>query len=234
MKIIKSSAVLFSVLLLTGCLTINQKKILPAPFTPEYRDTAAATSVLYLSDSEINLDSYVYALKLSHGLTYNEEDASLKIALASDNKRVYFRAEITDDILISSELAPADAWNTDSIEVFIGQDNHKHTTLNEKDHAIRVSLLPDGRGQLGFDNVLVKESDVIYNITDTGAIVTFSVSLEQLGWDELKDGDVIRAEYCYNDSDSTARDMKLQWTGSDDMAYADASKWGNVQVKEVK
>lgn len=225
-----------SIFMLTGCLTINQKDILPAPYMPEIREDAAAESVLYLFDGEIDWNRVdgVYALKLSHGLGYDSSNAEAYFQIASDNVDFYARVTVKDDVVLSTDSAPSLAWDSDSVELFIGRDTRRHTSFDKTDHMLRVNLKEDGTGQMGLDDELYTGGTVSYEITDDGYIVTLSVPFTDLNWDELEDGDVIRAEYALNDADSLSREHKLQWTGDDDLAYADASKWGSVRVEEVR
>lgn len=225
-----------SLLMMTGCLTVNQKDILPPPYMPEIREDAAAESVLYLFDGEIDWEIVegVYALKLSHGLGYDSINAEAYFQIASDNVNLYARVTVKDDVVLATDSSPSLAWDSDSVELFIGRDTRRHTSFDSTDHMLRVNLKEDETGQMGLDDELYKGGEVSYEITDDGYVVTFSIPFADLNWDELEDGDVIRAEYALNDADSLSREYKLQWAGDDDLAYADASKWGNVSVMEVR
>lgn len=236
MKRMIASVTAVAMMLLSGCLTVNQKDILPAPYVPEIRSDAAAASTLYLFDGEIDWTKTdgVYALKLSHGMNYNPEDAEAYFQIASDNENLYARVSVRDDSIVTTDAEPALAWDYDSVELFIGRDTRRHTAFDETDHMIRVNQKDDGSGQMGLDDELYTGGGVVYEMTEDGYVVYISVPFADLGWDKLEDGDTIRAEYALNDNDSLTREQKLQWMGNDDLAYADASKWGNVTVREVR
>ena len=230
------SLLALALLSLTSCLTIFDKDILPPPYVPVIRETSASPSSLYLFDGPIDWSQVrgVYALKLSHGMTYDKEDLEAYFRLASDNERLYAEVLVWDDQIMATDVDPSAAWDCDSVELFIGRDRSHHKAFSSTDHMIRVNLRSDGSGQLGLDDRLVPGADVEYDIRRGGYIVRFSISFEELGWKALKPGDVIRAEYAVNDADGFSRETKLQWAGDDDLAYADASKWGDVTVVEVR
>ncbi len=228
--------ILFVALMFSGCLTVNQKDILEPPYMPEIRDNEARVSSLYLFDGPIDWDKVdgVYALKLSHGLNYNSTDAEAYYQIASDNEYLYLRATVKDDIVLSTDSHPSLAWDSDSVELFVGRDIRRHTSFDRTDHMIRVNLKSDGSAQIGLDDNLYRGGEAEYELTDDGYILTLKIPFSDLRWNPLRDGDTIRAEYALNDADILNREMKLQWTGDDDLAYADASKWGNVKVVEAK
>lgn len=225
-----------TLLLATGCLTIHEKETLPAPWVPEYRDTGAAESILYIvKDNQINWESIsgVKALKLVYGTAYDANDAEATFKLASDNERLYFRVEVSDDKLLATDLPISEAWNADSIEIFIGQETKKHTSFARTDHAVRLAFRSDGTVALGLDNKEI-ESDASYEILENGCVATFSLPLETLGFSPLAAGKNIRAEYGLNDADgSGGRDVRLHWSNKADEAYANPSLWGDVIVREV-
>lgn len=139
--------------------------------------------------------------------------------LWSDGK-LYVLAEVTDSLL---SKASSDAYQQDSVEIFIDQDNAKNSYYESDDYQIRINFdneVSYNPGELpGFRSATSK--------TETGYIVEAEIPLAAI---TPKEGSVIGFDLqVNNDEDGDgSRDSVSIWCDPTGFSYKDVSSLGNI------
>jgi hypothetical protein len=171
----------------------------------------------------------------------DDKDASLRFAVAADDKYLYLAVEVTDDKVQSGENGTCDVWNDDSVELYIDGGNEKAGAYDKNDAQITIGadtidMKPDIKttaallgGCVGTCQGPTTETIATGKKTANGWILEAAVPLKNACWDiKPKDGLKIGFNVHYNDDDDkTGRDHKLIWSAHE-VQQGEAS-WNNPQ-----
>ncbi|KNY26224.1 endo-1,4-beta-xylanase [Pseudobacteroides cellulosolvens] len=137
-----------------------------------------------------------------------------------ENGKLYVLAEVTDSLL---SKASSDAYQQDSVEIFIDQDNAKNSYYESDDYQIRINFdneVSYNPGELaGFKSATSK--------TETGYIVEAEIPLTAT---TAKEGNVLGFDLqVNNDEDGDgSRDSVSIWCDPTGFSYKDVSNFGNI------
>lgn len=237
----------------TSCLTINEKKIIPAPYIPE-KTEAVDVEVekffpIYFSKESLpvidgKFDDWeglegVHVRTMVYGGTFNPESADGHFVYRTDGDTLYLFADITDEDPRTNAYEIAQAWRGDSIEIFFGTDTSSHKFYKPTDIRVRIASNSeeDIRDvKVSLNDVLTENSgiDATYVFTDTGYKIEASFPLDVLGGVKLKLNQKVRGDFQINDADDGKERIRLiHWNSRGDNTYMDASSWGNGKVVEL-
>jgi len=136
-----------------------------------------------------------------------------------DSSNLYYLVEITDDSLMNDST---EAWDDDSVEIFIDADNSKDTSydgVNDYQYGFRWN---DGTIHLG-SNSASNTTGIVFTIADTANGYTLEVSIP---WSTLgvtaAQGNLIGTDVQANDDDDGgSRDGKKAWYATNDNCWQD-------------
>jgi len=242
------------ILNLTSCLTINEKKAVPAPYVPEpsaFQDVEVEDSFnIYFSKDELpvidgNFDEWeglegIHTRTMVYGGSFNPESADGHFVYRSDGEYLYLFADITDDDARINPYEIAQAWRGDSIELFFGTDTSSHKFYKASDVRVRIASnsKTDMRDvKVSFNDVLTENPDlqVAFVFDERGYKIEAAFPLEELGGKNLKVKDKVRGDFQINDADGGKERIRLiHWHSKADNTYMDASSWGNGKVVPLK
>lgn len=153
-------------------------------------------------------------------------DASAQVKLLWDANALYVYAEITDAVLNADS---ANAYEQDSLEVFIDENNGKTITYEKDDKQYRISYL-NGHS---FNGTKCLES----NITSVAATTADGYVIEAaFKWTDITPGKglEIGLDFQVNDADSSgSRIGTLNWYDASGMAWTNAQAFGTAILGEA-
>ncbi len=138
-----------------------------------------------------------------------------------DEQNLYVLMDVTDPILNASS---ADAYQQDSVEVFIDETNSKAKKYDDGDTQFRVSYKNKKSGGTNYkDEKMVSAT----SITDRGYIVEMKFPLQKI---KGKKGKVIGFELQINDDPGTGvRETTLKFNDRSDDSWSSAAHWGELE-----
>ena len=131
---------------------------------------------------------------------------------------VYVLINVQDDVL---NKASQNAWEQDSIEIFIDQNNAKTKTYESDDGQYRVNYGNEKTFNGGCDSNLFKSA---VSLTDTGYIVETAVPLTQVTG---KKGAALGFDVQINEADASGKRTGIRnWACSTNLGYQNTSGFG--------
>jgi len=247
-------AAVVSAVMFTSCLTINQKKIVEAPYVPESSGESVnfeieKSTIVFFSKTDVpqvdgnfdewkNLDG-VHARQMVYGGAFDKNDAEGFFVLRTDGEKLFLYARVSDEDANVNSFEASQAWRGDSVEFFFGTDISKHSSFKSSD--VRVRIIPRDKKNIfdvdiGINDAEVNSSEIkaacVFN--DKGYEIEAEFPLVLLGGNLLKNGQKIRADFQVNDADDgKERTGLLHWFCPNDNTYSDPSGWGNGKVVEL-
>jgi len=238
-------------LLLTSCLTVNQKKIIEPPYTPPVESYADAGEkekyfkVYYSSNEKPAIDGSfddwkdydgIKVRTMVYGGMFNPENTDGTFVVRADDSNIYLYADIKDDFPEVNKFPAPQAWRGDSIEFFFGTDTKYHTFYKSTDHRIRI--VPQSKTNkfaydFSLDDVAMKNSDIKVAVvySDKGYQIEAAVPFALMGIKKLKVNQKVRGDFQINDADEGKdRSRLIHWNSPKDNTYLDASYWGDGKV----
>ncbi|MCS6824506.1 MAG: glycosyl hydrolase family 8 [Cytophagaceae bacterium] len=176
--------------------------------------------------------SYSFApiTKLIGGTVTNSSDLSGQWKAMWDNTYLYFLVVVTDDVKINN--GGSDSYNDDGIEIYIdiGNDNANTYGANDHQYVFRwndpVVTEPHGHSTAG---IQFAKTD-----NPTGYIMEIRMPWSTLGLASPSPGTLVGLDVHINDDDDNgARDGKLSWSASADMAWTDPSYMGTIILRDL-
>lgn len=135
-----------------------------------------------------------------------------------DTKYIYVLVNVLDDVL---NKANANAWEQDSIEVFIDQNNAKTKAYESDDCQYRVSYVNEASFNGGCDPELFKSA---VSITSTGYMIEAAVPLTQVTG---KAGVSLGFDVQINDADASGKRVGVtNWSCDTNQGYQNTSGFG--------
>ena len=237
----------------TSCLTINEKKIVPAPYIPEETDAVDVEvekffPIYYSKDDVPEIDGEfdewnglegIHVRTMVYGGTFKPENADGHFVYRTDGTNLYLFADITDDDPRTNAYEIAQAWRGDSIELFFGTDISNHKFYKPTDVRVRIasnSMEDINDVKVSLNDVLTTnpEIKVAYVFNDNGYQIEAVLPLTVLGSKDLKMNQKVRGDFQINDADGGKERIGLiHWNSRADNTYLDASSWGNGKVVEL-
>ena len=151
--------------------------------------------------------------------------ANAKLLWDKDNLYVY--AEIKDPVLNNTN---GDAWEQDSLEVFIDENNGKSNSYEDDDKQYRISYANDH--SFNGKKCLEENMKSVAKITSDGYVVEASFK-----WTDItpKAGDEIGLEFQINDADASGKRIgTLSWNDETGMGWSKPEVFGTVKLGEIK
>lgn len=238
-------------LLLTGCLTINEKQAVPPPWTVEMAEASqnrikppiGEITPIYWTEEQPKIDGEFDEWTDLKGATtrivvlggvHDPDDAEATFKMKTDGTNLYVQVDVTDDVVNDNRLAGSMAWRGDSVEFFIGTDTSFHEEYRMGDNQVRI--VPVTKTDSTVFEVAVNDvaktkfCDVYINYTETGYSIEASIPLAIMMIEELKPGQKVKCEFQINDGDESERDRLVHWMSEQDNPWKNPSVWGKGEV----
>lgn len=150
-----------------------------------------------------------------------KDSATAKVRTMWDKNNLYVIADVTDSVL---NKANANAWEQDSVEIFLDQNNNKSSSYQEDDSQIRINF--DNEVSVsGYNPEGLKTSA---KITDKGYIVEAVIPLNKI---EAKNGYIVGFDLQVNNADESGeRTGVATWCDPSGASYANTSGFGNIRL----
>ncbi|GAA1275461.1 endo-1,4-beta-xylanase [Sphaerisporangium rubeum] len=151
--------------------------------------------------------------------------ATARIRTLWDDKNLYVLAKVTDPSL--SEESP-DAYQQDSVEIFVDPADNKTKGYDDDDGQYRVSYT--GKQTIGgtFDAFAVKDNlTSAVKIIPGGYVVEASIALPTI---TPKKGTYLGFDLQVNDATGPARTSAVTWNDPTGRSYLDTSHWGVLEL----
>ncbi|MDT8717219.1 endo-1,4-beta-xylanase [Clostridium sp. 19966] len=164
---------------------------------------------IWNSANEISTDTWVIG----------KSGATAKVRTLWDEHNLYVLAEVTDSLL---NKASTNAYEQDSVEVFIDENDGKTTSYQSDDKQIRVNFDNEqsfgGSKPAGFKSATSK--------TSTGYIVEEAIPLTSI---KPADGSMLGFDVQVNDADASGTRKSVSiWNDASGNSYKDTSGFGNL------
>ncbi|KAB8195893.1 1,4-beta-xylanase [Nonomuraea phyllanthi] len=151
--------------------------------------------------------------------------ATAKVRSLWSGSTLYVLAQVADPVL--SEESP-NAWEQDSVEIFVDPDNGKTKGYGDDDGQYRVGFT--GRITVGgtFDAAGVKDNvRAVAKQVPGGYVVEAAIDLPTV---TLRPGTLLGFDVQVNDATGAARTSAVTWNDVTDRAYLDTSHWGVLRL----
>ncbi|MFC5823795.1 endo-1,4-beta-xylanase [Nonomuraea insulae] len=151
--------------------------------------------------------------------------ATARVRSLWNGTTLYVLAQVTDPSL--SEESP-NAWEQDSVEVFVDPGNGKTKGYEDDDGQYRVSF--SGRITVGgsLDAAGVRENvRAATRVVPGGYVVEAAVKLPTI---EVGEGALLGFDVQVNDAAGGARTSAVAWNDATSRSYLDTSHWGALQL----
>ncbi|MGW5162789.1 endo-1,4-beta-xylanase [Nonomuraea wenchangensis] len=138
---------------------------------------------------------------------------------------LYVLAQVTDPVL--SEESP-NAWEQDSVEIFVDPGNGKTKGYTDDDGQYRISF--SGRLTVGgtFDAAGVKDNlRAVTRAVPGGYVVEAAIALPTA---TLRPGTLLGFDVQVNDATGAARTAAVTWNDATGRSYLDTSHWGVLRL----
>ena len=138
-----------------------------------------------------------------------------------DKNNLYVIADVTDAVLNKSN---ENAWEQDSVEIFLDQNNNKTSNYQGDDSQIRVNF----ENEVTVSGYNPEGLKTEAKITDKGYIVEVSIPLTEI---EAQNGYIVGFDVQVNDADETGqRTGVVTWCDKSGSSYANTSGFGNIRL----
>ncbi len=245
-------------LLLSSCLTITEKQIIPPPWRPapvegvegfDGKPPIGQIAPVYFSTTEVpqidgNFSEWeglkgVYTRVMVYGGLFNPKNSDGHFVVRTDGENLYLFADITDDDPTVNPFPAPQAWRGDSIEFFFGTDTSPHKFYSGTDK--RMRFVPKSKSNprqveisINDQTVSIPDLQAAFVYSDTGYRLEAKIPLSALNNNPLKMGQKVRMEFQINDADEgKERSRLVHWMSQEDKSYMDASTWGDGKVQAL-
>ncbi len=190
--------------------------------TPIYSNTVYGTPVL---DGKID-DIWNQANSINTNIwVQGTSGATAKVRTMWDNNNLYVLSEVTDNCLNKSS---ANAYEQDSVEVFLDQNDHKTTSYESDDSQIRVNF----DNEQSFGGTKPDGFKSATSITPTGYIVEEAIPLTAI---KPEDGSILGFDVQVNNADSTGKRVSVaSWCDGSGNSFQDTSGFGNLVLNDTR
>ncbi|MET8140481.1 endo-1,4-beta-xylanase [Sphaerisporangium sp. NPDC005288] len=151
--------------------------------------------------------------------------ATAKVRALWDAGHLYVLARVTDPALSEESQ---NAWEQDSVEIFVDPNNGKSKGYDDDDGQYRVSF--SGRQTIGgtFDAAGVKNNLVsAAKVVPGGYVVEASIALPTI---TPAKGDLLGFDVQVNDATGAARTGAVTWNDSSGRSYLSTAGWGVLEL----
>ncbi|WP_084960436.1 endo-1,4-beta-xylanase [Thermoactinospora rubra] len=138
---------------------------------------------------------------------------------------LYVLAQVTDPEL--SEQSP-NAWEQDSVEIFVDPENNKTKGYDDDDGQYRISFT--GRQTVGgtFDAFAVRDNlTSAAKVVDGGYVIEAAIELPTV---TLADGTLLGFDVQVNDATGASRTAAVTWNDPTGQSYLNTSRWGVLRL----
>lgn len=153
--------------------------------------------------------------------------ATANVRAMWDSKYLYIYAEVTDKKL---SKANANAWEQDSIEIFLDQNNGKTSAYEADDCQYRINY----KNEASFNGTKCNADNLksVTKLTKNGYIVEAAIKLTDV---KAKNGTLIGVDFQINDdAGSGSRAGTYNWFDKTGTGYANPSVFGTVTLIKKK
>jgi endo-1,4-beta-xylanase len=143
-----------------------------------------------------------------------------------DEDALYVRVDVKDAVLNN---AASDAWEQDSVEVFIDENNNKSTAYEDDDKQYRISFVND----LSFNGTKCTAENVTSNVTKTEDGYTVEAAFR---WTDItpEAGNKVGFDIQVNDADNSGkRTGTLNWADKSGNGWSSPSVFGTITLSEA-
>ena len=155
----------------------------------------------------------------------NGAKADAEVRMLWDDKALYVLAKVKDNVI---NTASADAWQQDSLEVFIDENNAKAESYQADDKQYRISC----RNVTSFNG----DKCVQANMTSQARLVSGGYEVAaSFKWTDIKPraGMLIGLDLQINDADASgSRTGTLNWYDANGTGYMNPGVFGSVLLEE--
>lgn len=152
-----------------------------------------------------------------------QNPATAKVRALWDDTYLYVYAEVTDSKL--NKAAGQRAWEVDSIEFFLDENNGKTATYDGDDAQYRVDI--ENVRTVGAGGRLLKFTESAVKITETGYIVEAAIPFKT----KIEADQVIGFDIQVNDdSGAGKREGIVGWSQTQETAFSTSSVFGNLKL----
>ncbi|MEW9548125.1 endo-1,4-beta-xylanase [Nonomuraea sp. NPDC050783] len=151
--------------------------------------------------------------------------ASAAVRSLWNGSTLYVLAEVTDPVLSEES---ADAWQQDSVEIFVDPGNGKTKGYTDDDGQYRVSF--SGRLTVGgtFDAAGVKDNlTAVAKVVPGGYVVEAAIKVPTV---PLRPGTLLGFDVQVNDATGATRTAAATWSDATGRSYLDTSHWGVLRL----
>jgi len=151
--------------------------------------------------------------------------ATARAKLLWDAGHLYVLAAVTDPVL---DETAANAFEQDSVEIFVDPDNSKNTGYNDDDGQYRISF--SNRRTIGGNFGAAAIADNLTSATRVvpgGYVVEASIELDTI---RPADGTLIGFELQVNDATGGARTAVTTWQDPTGLSLLNTSRWGVARL----
>ena len=150
------------------------------------------------------------------------DGAAASIRLLWSEGALYVLAEVTDPVL---NAANSNAWEQDSVEIFVNPGNTKAGAYGPDDGQYRISYT--NAQSLGGEPALLGNLTSATAVTDTGYLVEASIALAG----PVEPGVLVGLEFQVNDAGAEGTRIAVHtWTDPTGRSYQDTTRWGVAQL----
>lgn len=142
-----------------------------------------------------------------------------------DATRVYVAFEVTDNSPTLNKQGPAQNWQGDAVELFLGTHNDARDTLREGDVQVIVSYNPGSPLAWNyFSHKPMTDAKVVVKDAARGWLVEASFTFAELGLSAPEPGAPVWIDLALDNSEGYGRSAQFQWYGNADI-YKTPSMW---------
>ncbi|MFC6081888.1 endo-1,4-beta-xylanase [Sphaerisporangium aureirubrum] len=151
--------------------------------------------------------------------------ATAKVRVLWDNKRLYVLAKVTDPQL--SEESP-DAYQQDSVEIFVDPENNKTKGYDDDDGQYRISFTNKQTIGGTFDAFGIKDNlKSAVKLVPGGYVVEASIDLPTI---TPAKGRFLGFDLQVNDATGPTRTAAATWNDPTGQSYLNTARWGVVEL----
>lgn len=166
----------------------------------------------------------------ARSITTNVRDSGAPGATATakllwDDRHLYVLATVTDPVL--DESSP-NAWEQDSIEIFVDPDNSKNTGYTDQDGQYRISFTNRQTISGNFDGAAIADNlRSAVRLVPGGYVVEAAIELDPV---TPRPGSLVGFDLQVNDATDGVRTAAATWHDPTGRSYVDTSRWGVVRL----
>ncbi len=150
-----------------------------------------------------------------------KDGATAKVKTMWDKDNLYVIADVTDKVLNKEN---SNAWEQDSVEIFLDQNNNKTSSYQGDDSQIRINF----ENEVTVSGYKPEGLKTSAKITDKGYRVEALIPLTEI---EAKNGSIVGFDIQVNDADESGkRTSVVTWCDPSGASYANTSGFGNIQL----